>query len=702
MKSIFNRFNEEAKNPKGVMVCGVDNGDGELVIAEATLNENDIVLRALELSNDHATTGYAVWSEEVNDKGIVGRLGRSRATNQSNSDKMSVYTNFKKIPGTDAEEHYFGSDVLKKKKRNPPYRELMSMSFGELVENAVYYYRDTVIDSVSDIYLFVGRPSSAKWQASELEYKKYLMACLPDIDNKNYTGKADKKYHFHVIVISEAMAAMANEYRENPDLCKGTVAIVDGGSSTFDCVVVQKGRVVCEYSRQIGANMLDKNLLDLVLFGKETDKPYREWKKREREREMIYAERDRQNRPRMQNTMGSDLVKVRGQKEDFYGPGGTDGEFDAEIKLYELNPETQKPLKKSEEIANIIDIAIKNMPVDVRPSYDLEENDPYGGSEYVSYSSFEKALEAFFRGAKAKWEKHGVKQPDQIIVTGGATLMPFVNELMNDIFEVKKRRIKVTTQEDKQQERRSYSVAYGTAYMGYVELYKQQIYREVKANCERMLDEVKEALMSAIVDSYSEFRWELLCIHTKQWLDDSKCESLQDWSDIHLSASWGSQLPKDLAEFLMKSRWELPNSKSVIETLNQILKEKTKAIFKDACDYSYRITDAQITAISTYNPTMYFEYNLFMGGILSRWINGFTIGDAQKKYSYSQKKTMYENITSKNSSDVRAEIKRQAKTTLESIREDIYKEILNNLDESIQQYVEGLTGYFLMEDFNAG
>ena len=65
-----------------------------------------------------------------------------------------------------------------------------------------------------DLYLFVGRPAGNAWELHEKEYREILEGSLHEIAEKpvELEGGVSVRIRPHVIVYSEAEAAMANEY----------------------------------------------------------------------------------------------------------------------------------------------------------------------------------------------------------------------------------------------------------------------------------------------------------------------------------------------------------------------------------------------------------------------------------------------------------------------------------------------------------
>ena len=704
--TIFDYFEEEANDPNQAAVLGNDFGDGELCVVKISLEnhvggqkaetgeapkaEAKLRVSPLNLTNMAENVDYATLFLENGGKAEIGRQSIKKTKGKS-------YANYKKIPENADELYGGGQDGDISLTEEKSYRYLMGKAFGRLVENALNYGNITE----KEIYLFVGRPSSRKWENQARQYRDILKSCLPE----------DRK--FHVLVISEARAAMANEYRKNRSLSKKTVAIFDGGSSTFDCAVVKEGRVVCEYSRQVGAGMLDKNLLDIYMLGaEEVQKPEWTWKKREQNRKREFGGKDEHGKPLYSYSEGAVLCEIREQKEKYFGASGKECDPDARYYLARAIKEKEGTLeyyrKKEQQnaaIKDIIDTAIYKMPVRVVASYPYFENDKYGCGEDVEYRSFAAAVKSFFEGAKAKWEKMNAV-PEEIIITGGATLMPFVEKLMNEVIRPEEAGIHVTRQEDGKINDRHFSVANGVAYMGYLELYKQKICREVMKEIKEsgILSQDSPELGQCIINSYVNYRYECIVKRTAKWAQSNKYKTLTDWSngyplklghkeeetrDTVTAKYWKYSLMPVLETYMKKKG-------GCIDQINEKLKKKTEALFPHK-EYQFaRVKAAKLAEVGEYYPEMLFDAKLLVGNWFSRKWNG--IKDDEQNLTDGQKNTIL-NRVKKNEEKFKDEIRKNLNLQKQEIINKICSFLEKNLEESIQQYAEGLTEYMIMEEY---
>ena len=708
-RNIFEYFGEPAIDPEKAAVLGVDFGDGELVVVYIYYDESveKLQIRTMNLTNMAENVDYAVLF--LGNDGETEGIGK-QFIKQTNG---KSYANYKRIP-EDAGELYGGTPEgeisLEDEAAEKSYKYLMGKAFGKLIENAINYGNI----KEKEIYLFVGRPSSSKWEEQALQYRDILKAFLP------------KDRLFHIVVISEARAAMANEYRKNRSLSDKTVAIIDGGSSTFDCAVVRKGRVVCEYSRQVGAGMLDRNLLDIYMHGKqevqrkdENGRPVWTWKKREQYRRAEFGGTDSAGRPLYSLSEGAVLCDIREQKEKYYGATGRAFDGDAHYVLNRVIEEKEGTLEyyrkkdqQSAPIKDIIDVAVYGMPVRVAASYPSFENDEYGCGKDMEYESFAAAVRSFFEGAKAKWTKNGMV-PEKIIVTGGATLMPFVDELMCEVFlEGREETDFIERQEDQKVNDRHFSVANGVAYMGYLELYKQKICREVYEEAKALLSERYVDMVRAITNSYVRYRWDCLKKRTQVWSSCDQYQTLDDWGDPDLLQvgeqerilkdrvtvkGWGESLARDLSLFLGPDDIDITGT-DILRSINTMLAEKTKDLFPKKNHYTYHLNADDLSNVGNYYPYMVFDKKWFTGNGWHRFWNSIP-KDLTAILTSAQKEHMYQYMLDRVDKFKEA-IREQYLQDNQSVNEEIRKALEDNLRKSMEKYAEGLTEYMIMEEYN--
>lgn len=668
-KDIWKYFGVTPIAPEKARVYGIDFGAGEMT-ACYIVNRDEIDLRKLSedlyTDNNNSRYMYTIYSDKKNSVGpdIL-------------SNPEDIYTNIKTTPenaksnyGNEQGVHLEGEKAL-------TYQYLQEKTFCCFIREILQYNGRTLNAPESEVYLFVGRPSSNIWEEQAKNYQNILKHGLSELKSVKLPDKGEVKVNFHIIVYSEAEAAMAYEYKKGNIKPNETILIIDGGSSTFDCVVVKDGEVINEYSRQVGAGMIEQNLFDICILGGET--AGQNVLKRK-------AAHDKVMKPvnPLDNGEGFYTVKLRQIKEDFYGSKGND-EWPGVLPLrYQGKPD--KKIIDSE----MMDIAINKMPVRVERSYQ-DEADRFGGNVSQEYRSFREAVEVFFNGAKARCfdRKTGEKvAPDRIILTGGATIMPFIQEIVKNVFEVEKNGIEL----EPPGVDRHYSVSNGLAYMGYVELAKRHELNKLKSSAHKKLEEIKKDVDSSVWNSCTNKLWQECYIEQiGEWVSNPSAKKIQNWVDIHYS------LPIDAVR---KDLGTLLEEKKVIEQINGILDAHFHQLFpQKGLQYQYRIqTEDILTAFSGQLQSINVSlWNMLGTGqkvakVLS--FLGFRNININTELTQEEKRKIQSSIRD-NKFAILEDLKTQVIEKTKEAREQIYNTMLHNIDKSLEAYMEDLTPYFV-------
>ena len=321
-------------------------------------------------------------------------------------------------------------------------------------------------------------------------------------------------------------------------------------------------------------------------------------------------------------------------------------------------------------------------------------------------------MRSFFEGAKAKWTKNGTV-PEKIIVTGGATLMPFVDELMCEVFlDGSEETDFIERQEDQKVNDRHFSVANGVAYMGYLELYKQKICREVYEEAKALLSERYVDMVRAITNSYVRYRWDCLKKRTQVWSSCDQYQTLDDWGDPDLLQvgeqerilkdrvtvkGWGESLARDLSLFLGPDDIDITGT-DILRSINTMLAEKTKDLFPKKNHYTYHLNADDLSNVGNYYPYMVFDKKWFTGNGWHRFWNSIP-KDLTAILTSAQKEHMYQYMLDRVDKFKEA-IREQYLQDNQSVNEEIRKALEDNLRKSMEKYAEGLTEYMIMEEYN--
>lgn len=665
---LFAYFNEEALDPDDVSVIGIDNGAGEYAACMARFRYGNVELSNLSIDNNNNKYVFAAYHDQ---KEVIGEEVLKYGG--------EIYTNMK-VPPESAVKKYG-----KKLQDAHTYQYLMGKSFYCLIRDLLKN-KEIIGDykgrKVKHIYLFVGRPSSSIWENQAKDYQMLLKEFLPGLEEKpvRLDAQTAVKVKFHVLVYSEAEAAMANEYKLGNIGKNETVMVIDGGSSTFDCAVVKDGKVINEYSRQIGAGMIEQNMLDLF-FLEEKDVSIPVDKRKAIHEEAVKKLSDHE---------GNHILKLRKKKEEFFGPNGKDGEDLGRAAVWY---DGRKIVKEMDE--KFLRFAIEQMPVRVERSH-MEEEDPFGGNRTQDYKSFRDAAEVFFQGAKARCFDRAANTPvaiDRIILTGGATVMPFLQEMIADVFEVEKNGIRL----ERPAQDRHFSVSRGLAYMGYAELKKREQLAKIRKQVHGQFAAIRVKVSERIQAACMEKIWQQVYIgQIQEWVKDDTRHTLKDWIAMPY------HIPVDAVR---ENVMGLLEEEQVLTDINEALEENFMRLFPKA-DRRYECRIEQGDIISAFEGNLN-QIRIYLDDLLTFKTKACNLLSflGFRKISWNTALTRAEKIDiqthiTEHKMIILAKLKPQIEEETKEVASYVYQTILRNTDDSLEVYMDGLMPYFVREVSN--
>ncbi len=662
-QEMWNDSQTAVMDPEEAGVAGIDFGAGEITGSRAVFRYGRLELRDLETDNNHRKWIYTAYNDEHR---VVGE--------ECLKYPGEIYTNFKRNP-EDAEELYG-----KRLTGAYTYGYLMEKAFCCSVRDMIRN-RDIIGDcggkEEKDLYLFVGRPAGNAWELHEKEYREILEGSLHEIAEKpvELEGGVSVRIRPHVIVYSEAEAAMANEYYRGNIAPDETVVVIDGGSSTFDCVIVRNGRVLNEYSRQVGAGMLERNMFDLCLLGEEAAALSFD-ERRSRREEMAGWVSD---------SVGNHMIQLRRRKEEYFGPNGNDG------NQYDRYPLLVKGARVLSDIDDaFMNTVIHRMPVRIDRSY-LDEEDAFGGNHTQDYPDFYHAVRAFFEGARARCADKTTGEPvqaDRIILTGGATVMPFVQELAAEVFQTDSRGIRMEAPSGD----RRYSVSRGLAYMGYVELTKYRESLRTRSEVHQTFRQLRAEMIFRVRAVCAEEIWkEFYLKNLGQWALDDEKQTLKDWLNM------GYHIPVDVVRECVG---KLLAEKDVVGTVNRVLAENFHRLFPgEARRYEAGVRREEIlTAFGGELGQITVTLNNLLG--LRQRMRNFFHFLGMREISWQtvltpEEKRKIKDHVRENKPGIMSGLSAQIAEKTQTAVNRIYDTMLENTDRSLDAYMEGLMPYFV-------
>ncbi len=625
-KNIFERFGvKDITDLTKVNLIGIDFGDGEFCGTWVYIDiHNKLKLESLDvektLSRKKDMTAIFI-PQDKNGEITIGQ----EALNDSISGRKGVlYHNFKRRLGPASKERYKNGDV-----GVPSYESLMQMCFNQIINK---FYKNNRNCFLKDrTVILVGRPASEGWRASELEYAKLLKNGLKI---QTYTGMVD------IIIVSESLAALAYETMPEVNSVKkgDRVAIFDGGSSTFDLTLILGDHIPenGEYSRQFGAGLIEKCML-----------------------QQFFSE----GHSRENLTNEYDEMLLRGRKENYFGTKGDNG-----IKIDSYTVEFDDATEASSRINDkFMTKAINETKIQVgSSSLAIPEK---------NYNSWYEACVDFFVESKIQIGQccRGSSRLNKIILTGGATVMPFVSEIVEKTFGIKPTRA----------ESPNYTVANGLAYMGAVEILKIKELSEIEKLVDGIIDNAP-SVERAVAQYMMEIAWEKIDTSLQRWKNTSVNGSIDGWFKS-LKEDYDGLIGGKVYESTKK--WYEDNINGEVKKVVRDRFNKLFPNFKN--EYTFIINEEFVyKSMNEQNDiSVIIDYSTLFGGWFLFW-NGS--GDVLNS---TKRDKCYWRVMEKKE-EIKSNMKSQFYTQLK-----IEKAVKDNLKEalklSIPEYVDNMTIYFI-------
>jgi hypothetical protein len=649
-KNIWDKFKITIDgDPNNINVLGVDLGDGEYCVVRAYSEPPGKIKTArLDVDNtgNHKKDFTAYYKTENVEAVGQSAVNMKKQRKDGGGENGELYINFKRPPGTAEIEQMYGGgfDTL-------THCEVMQRNFSKII-NDIFEYNESLRDCAQTV-LFVGRPSSRKdtgWAKYETEYQELLKERF---NIKGYVGKAE------VVILSEAQAALASELINGGIAPNETVLIIDGGSSTFDAVLIQEHSVRGEYSRQLGAAMIETNML----------KQYCDDPEAEIEDEEIRK------------------LDLRERKERYFGDNGDngtsshgEGNYDSYTVRYKKPGDTEYKKTILDIDKEMMDKAIYKTPVFVYAS-DPAADDYYNVER--KFISFFEALRDFIAGIKDQLVvRHNVTL-DKIIMTGGATVMPFVGACVKELLVKEPRRSKAP----------SYSVAEGLAYMGFVELKKRVEFDAVKKNISDILTPSKDMYSDEAFTLYYKLSEKVSDVMWRQRIKTSLDNWMQSTTDSSMELWWDS-VDKTISASDIVVAVQGWFDENVLSAIKKTVQDHFSAIIKGAGErYKFDVDSGVIGQAAERFRTMKIEINKY---VLRGFWKGLLGANWDEALPQERREHVF-NDTMSRESKVREKIEEQIRSDCRNAASEIISLINDALGEQLEKYIDGITPYFITE-----
>lgn len=345
-------------------------------------------------------------------------------------------------------------------------RKQVMHDFLKVLMDNIYKYNYPHIKKDDRLILFVGCPSDPDWDQLKHQYADLI---------RQATGIS------RVAVLPESRAAIINALEmDQKIIIDEGIIVFDFGSLTSDCTyIIPRSDMVADFSITLGASMVEENMLRSAL-------------KSLSEKVLV----------NMTNTK----IQLREWKEFFFLK-----KFQEQIVPIERSDSSQFLILKVNQ--KLMDMALRGRGSDRKAMQfciKSEVNTWYG-----------HCLD-FFRAAKEKLEKNNAAVK-HIIITGGASRMPFIMELCREVFG--EGGISYSHEENPQ-----FSVSKGLCFAGYKDLQAFRVFDDVHSSILKKVQEKLDQFSGDVAKKMASMIYDVALKEIKDWKQRSGTATLRQLS----------------------------------------------------------------------------------------------------------------------------------------------------------------------------
>ncbi|MBQ3625208.1 MAG: hypothetical protein II948_00475 [Synergistaceae bacterium] len=427
-----------------------------------------------------------------------------------NNPGLEIFSYFKAQPLRDENLQAKSFDDVVREGVPVTHGQLMACFFYKLVKN-ICSLRGGIGNNLSfaDLDIFVGCPASPAWTGTAAR-KKYHDLLMKALNVRSVT------------IIPESRAAAFSSIASGNERysAAGGIAVCDFGSLTADFSYMLLGRKKIEFSWNLGASLIEKEMTQIALESAQAG---------------IVS----------QNSCDKAVNKCCEFKEDFYS-GQIDPAYSTKTFTFtdDINQQYQGNIRIDERLMEMV-VSKRQQELEIDAQNTLR-------------GSWKDLLRKFFEDAKDKIKGLPL---DTIVLSGGASKMGFVKDVCSDVFEISNIRV------DKNP---SLTIANGLAVVAVIDKTLPDCILEVAekltndecCNITTLKNILEEKIFEVIKDELE------LCVEA--WKDSDVDRSLKDLNQDFDEAMKSAQLSRDVARVTKQgiAEWKRKLSQKIVAEIN--------------------------------------------------------------------------------------------------------------------------------------
>lgn len=450
-------------------------------------------------------------------------------------------------------------------------QDMMEEEIRAIYRRILKYNKNAGINAGDEMFLYVGCPSDSAWIADNPRRQYQAMVCKA-------TGLDSK----HVHIVAESRAAIFNSFMGGHKQIKAKegVAVFDFGASTADFTYICTGDLLLERSWTLGASEIEKNMLELLL---------REQKLSlndicQEDLGILYLRLcEFKERHYSRKLSATDTMGIRPFLADQNNQRIPDGHSPAGEPKYK-----QVTLQIDGDcMGELMDAATGDI------AFPISEN-----GQIVGTYNWENGCERFMKSMCDRIKLHD-HPCGYVILTGGASQMPFVEAFATRVFRAAYPDVKICMEATP-----SITVARGLCVVGKIDMELDAVTDQVIQN---ILKSAKSRLNKTVIKNSSAVlakkAYDTVLNAIKEIDYDITLQGLQEEVDACLRKKLNEKAIKDVVRTKLKA-WQTQNEEELKKEVNKAVEAlyndmlTSNAIVLQKCNFDAAVKHMKITGVS--------------------------------------------------------------------------------------------------------